>query len=103
MPMKTHALTLMVLSASAVTRRLPVASKAAAKMPLSLSRLPGCTALAPAWKLLLLFQSQNLRVVPGVLHWVHDVAPHTTLTGRIWQISEGEWRCGPGSRDSNCC
>ena len=52
----------MVLSASAVTSRLPVTSKAAAKMPLSLSRLPGCTALAPAWKLLLLFQSQNLCV-----------------------------------------
>ena len=52
----------MVLSASAVTKRLPVTSKAAAKMPLSLSRLPGCTALAPAWKLLLLFQSQNLHV-----------------------------------------
>jgi hypothetical protein len=49
-----------------VTSRLPVTSKAAAKMPLSLSRLPGCTALAPAWKLLLLFQSQNLCAPQGL-------------------------------------
>ena len=52
---------LMVLSNSAVISRLPVASKVMADIPASDSREPGCTMLAPAWKLLLDFQSQNLQ------------------------------------------
>jgi hypothetical protein len=41
---------LMVLSASPVIRRLPVASNTAAKMPASASRLPGWGLLALLWK-----------------------------------------------------
>lgn len=51
---------LMVLSASQVSMRVPVWSKPSAKMPASLSRDPGCTIVLAAWKLLPLFQSQNL-------------------------------------------
>lgn len=52
---------LTVLSASAVSSRVPDMSKLAAKMPDSLSSDPGCTIVCPCWKLLPLFQSQNLR------------------------------------------
>lgn len=62
---------LTVLSASAVSSRVPDMSKPAAKMPDSLSSDPGCTIVCPCWKLLPLFQSQNLR---------HEIPPVSELT-----------------------
>ena len=52
---------LTVLSPSAVSRRVPVASNAHAQMLASLSSDPGCSTDCAAWKLLPLVQSQNLR------------------------------------------